>query len=161
MSEPRQTPSRSKQDYGTPWAFIRACEARWGTFDIDLAAHADNAKAPAYLSPKEDSLSVPWGAHFRSAPTLAWLNPPFGEIEQWAAKCAEETLQPSSLRIIMLTPASIGTVWFREHVHRKALVLGVGPRLTFEGATDPYPKDLMLSLFGLGEVGFDVWWWTS
>lgn len=159
MSEPKQKPGGSKQDYGTPRAFIRACEARWGHFAVDLAATQDNAKASRFIPPEEDSLAVPWAAYFRHAPVLAWLNPPFGAIERWAAKCAEET-RDSTLRIVMLTPASIGTQWFAEHVHGKALVLGIRPRLTFEGTTDPYPKDLMLSLFGFGETGFDVWRWT-
>lgn len=167
---PKQKPGRSKQDYGSPWPFVRACEARWGRFDVDLAATATNAKAPRLISPEEDSLSVPWALRFRNMRRdgeyrcLAWLNPPFGEIDRWAAKCAEETngetIGSSSLRVVMLTPASIGTEWFADHVHQKALVLGVRPRLTFEGMPDPYPKDLMLSLFGFGEAGFDVWRWT-
>ena len=168
MSEPKQKPGKSKQDYGTPWPFIRACEARWGRFDVDLAAHQGNAKAPVYLSPEEDSLSVSWAHRFQHAPTLAWLNPEFGNIPAFAEKCVCETPSsalhvraPSNLRIVMLTPASIGTEWFANHVHGKALVLGVRPRLTFEGTKDPYPKDLMLSLFGFGEVGFDVWRWST
>lgn len=56
-------------------------------------------------------------------------------------------------------PASIGSNWFAEHVHRRALVLGLnGPRLKFEGSPDPYPKDLMLVCYG-ESPGFDVWRW--
>lgn len=44
MSEPIQKPGRSKQDYGTPWEFIRAVERRWGKLHVDLAAHSENAK---------------------------------------------------------------------------------------------------------------------
>ncbi len=39
------------------------------------------------------------------------------------------------------------------------MVLGLSPRLTFEGTKDPYPKDLMLSVFGYGMNGFDTWRW--
>lgn len=35
----------------------------------------------------------------------------------------------------------------------------LSPRLTFEGTTDPYPKDLMLSVFSAGVHGFDSWRW--
>jgi phage N-6-adenine-methyltransferase len=159
VSEPKQKPGRSKQDYGTPWAFIRACEARWGRFDVDLAAVAGNAKAARFIGPEEESVS--WATDRRCTPgsKLAWLNPPFADIAPWAKKCVGET-GVSDLRIIMLTPASIGTEWFAEHVHGRAMVIGIRPRLTFEGAPDPYPKDLMLSLFGFGDSGFDVWKWA-
>jgi phage N-6-adenine-methyltransferase len=161
MSEPKQKPGRSKQDYGTPWEFVRAVEKRFGRLDVDLAARSDNAKAPAFIGPDQDSLSVPWAAYFRARSMLAWLNPPFADIEPWAAKCLEETRAPSGLRVIMLTPASVGSNWFAAHVHRKALVLALNGRITFEGTKDPYPKDCMLSLFGFGETGFDVWKWTA
>ena len=47
------------------------------------------------------------------------------------------------------------------------MVLGLSPRLTFDGMApnpktgrvDGYPKDLMLSVFGMGLNGFDCWRW--
>ncbi len=59
----------------------------------------------------------------------------------------------------MLTPASIDSNWFARHVNRKAFVLGLNPRVTFEGCSAPYPKPLMVSVFGLGLSGFDTWRW--
>lgn len=178
MNFPIQKHGKSKQDYGTPWAFIRAVEKRWGKIQVDLAAHAGNAKCDLYITKEENSLEISWSERFGrgkikpvpgktaremfdtefSSP-LCWLNPEFADIGTWAAKCALETRSYLSPRIIMLTPASIGTEWFRAFVHGKAQVLGIGPRLTFEGETHPYPKDLMLSLFGFGKPGFDVWRW--
>lgn len=157
VSQPAQKPGSSRQDYGTPWELIRAVEARFGRLDVDLAARADNAKAPRFIPPEQDSLVVPWAAYL--GPALAWLNPEFADIDPWAAKCSEETGPSSRLRVIMLTPASVGSNWFAEHVHRKALVLALSPRLKFVGAKDVYPKDCMLSLFGFGAPGFDVWRW--
>jgi hypothetical protein len=62
----------------------------------------------------------------------------------------------------MLTPASIGTEWFRRHVLGRAFVLGLSPRLTFVGTTAPYPKDLMLTVWG-GPYGpgFGCWNWRN
>ncbi len=146
----------SKQDWGTPWEFIHAVQLRFGFLTCDLAARGDNAKAPQFYTPDSDSLTAPWAT---DNPTgNLWLNPPFKDIEPWAKKCAEESAQRAGL-ILMLTPASIGTDWFAKHVHRKAMVLGLSPRMTFEGAEDPYPKDLMLSVFGMGLNGFDCWRW--
>ena len=150
---PAQRPGRSKQDYGTPWDFIRAVQRRFGNIDVDLAARRDNAKAPRWIGPARNSLRVCWSRIYLRS--LGWLNPPFDNIEPWAAKCAVET----GLRIIMLTPASVGTNWFADHVHGRAWVLALSPRLTFEGHEDPFPKDCMLSLFGFGKPRFDLWRW--
>lgn len=155
---PSVNKGRSKQDYGTPWEFIRAVEARFGRICFDLAATAENRKAPLHWGPDVgiDSLTRNWAT---SHPTgNLWLNPPFANIEPWAKKCATEGADRQGL-LLFLTPASIGTEWFSRHVHRNALVLGISPRLTFEGTSDPYPKDLMLSVFGFGMHGFDVWRW--
>lgn len=165
MTEPAQKPGRSKQDYGTPWEFIRAVEARWGCLDIDLAARADNAKAPLFITPEEDSLTTLWSRH---SARYAWLNPPFAKLWEWAhrCRCYAEDFRKAGGRIFLLTPASIGSDWFAEHVHGKALVLGLRPRMIFDGTPpnpktgkpDPYPKDLMLSVFG-ETSGFDTWKW--
>lgn len=150
---PQQRPATSRQDYGTPWDFIRAAEARFGKLDVDLAARRDNAKARRFISPRRNALHVEWSVEYCGA--LAWLNPEFADIEPWAAKCARER----KLRILLLTPASVGSNWFVEHVHRRALVLALNPRLVFVGERDPYPKDCILSCFGFGRAGFDVWRW--
>ena len=149
---------RSKQDYGTPWEFIRAVEKRFGPLVADLACTTENAKAPKgyYYDRGVDSLHEPWAEEFPDG--NLWLNPPFANIDAWAEKCATEMMKRSGA-IFLLTPASIGTDWFATHVHRKAVVFGLSLRLTFEGTSDPYPKDLMLSVFTFGISGFDTWRW--
>lgn len=159
MSEPKQKPGKSKQDYGTPWELIRAVERRFGSISVDLAATPDNAKVPSFITPENNSLNIPWSTRFPGC--LGWLNPPFADIDPWAAKCLAEASSPGGFRVVMLTPASVGSNWFRNHVHRNALVLALSPRITFEGTKDPYPKDCMLSVFGTGEIDFDVWRWTD
>lgn len=147
---------RSRQDYGTPWAFIEACTARFGPLAWDLAASSTNAKAPRFYDEAADSLKQDW----RKLPGTLWLNPPFANIAPWAEKCAVDGSDRCGL-LLFLTPASIGTDWFSRHVERNAVVLGLSPRLTFEGTSDPYPKDLMLSVFGYGLTGFGVWRWDA
>lgn len=154
--EPHQNRGTSKQDYGTPISFILAVEERFGELVCDLAAHAGNAKAPSWYGEERDSLSIEWAEEIAAG--NLWLNPPFKNIDPWAAKCASESARRRGL-ILMLTPASIGTDWFAKHVHRKAMVLGLSPRLRFEGMNEEYPKDLMLSVFGMGMNGFDTWRW--
>lgn len=155
---PTQKPrGQAKQDYGTPWEFVDAVASKWGPIVHDLACTRANAKAPSgYYHPEVDALTRDWSADFPTG--NLWLNPPFKTIEPWAEKCAFHGIRRDGL-IFLLTPASIGTDWFRARVYGNARVLGVSPRLTFEGEKDPYPKDLMLSIFGKATDGFALWRW--
>ncbi len=147
-----------RQDFATPWPFIRAVEARFGPIAFDLAAHDGNTKCDRYLTEEDDSLSIAW--HRLRRGELLWLNPPFRRMRPWVAKCEEESRLGA--RIALLGPASVGTEWFADHVFGKALVLPARPRLTFIGEDDPYPKDLMVCYYSPhGEAGFDLWRWDK
>jgi hypothetical protein len=167
-SGPTVRRGKSKQDYGTPRDFIRAVERRFGRITFDLAASASNTVVPlsaehgyrisnkCWFDKDDDSLVQNWAGLYDNA----WLNPEFDNIALWAEKMAREMRWRRALTFF-LTPASIGTDWFAKHVAGKAMVLGLSPRLTFEGCDDPYPKDLMLSVYGFGFHGFDTWRWTT
>lgn len=144
---------KSKQDYATPREFMRAVVARFGLLSFDLAASPHNAKNPNYFTEADDSLSKKW----HEIRGLLWLNPPFDKIAPWAAKCEAESARGA--KILFLTPASIGSNWFANSVHQKALVLFLQGRISFDGIA-PYPKDCMLSCFGF-TPGFEVWRWTD
>jgi hypothetical protein len=60
VMEPKQKPGISKQDYGTPPAFISAVVSRFGSLSWDLAACCCNAKAPRFLDEQKNSLTVDW-----------------------------------------------------------------------------------------------------
>ena len=153
---PKQKPGRSKQDYGTPWAFIHAVEKRWGALDIDLAATEANAKAPIVITPELDTFTFNW----RTLQGRRWLNPEFAEIEPWARKCWQET--PPGSSTFMLVPASVGSLWFLLWVFEKARVFFLRPRLTFEGQADSYPKDLILCIYDAMQApGFETWDWRQ
>lgn len=154
MSRPAQRPGRSRQDYGTPSAFLQAVERRFGRIAHDLAARADNAVVADYYSPQVNSLVQHWAA----LTGVLWLNPPFGDVGPWAAKCARS--KGAGRRILLLTPAAIGTEWFAADVYGHARVYALRPRLTFAGARDPYPGDLILSVY-CAELSpaFCLWRW--
>lgn len=153
---PIQKPGRSVQEVGTPAEFLRAVEGRFGRIAFDLAATTANHVAPYWYGPGGvylDALAsdVEW-----DAPGLQWLNPPYADIAPWAEKAA--TYVGTGALIAMLIPAAIGTNYFRQHIHGKALVLALSPRPTFVGHTQSYPKDLILCLYGKAP-GFDCWRW--
>jgi len=160
VTEPVQKPGRSKQNYETPWPFVEIVKRRLGIdeFDIDLAADETNTKAPVWLTAQEDALSldVPWRAE-----GWCWLNPPFANIGAWARKCAEAAADLDT-RIAFLVPASVGSNWYRDYVHKAhARALFLNGRITFVGEQDPFPKDLMLVLYQYGNQGNDVWSWKA
>jgi len=147
---------KSAQNIATPWAFIRAVEAEFGeTFSWDLAAEATTAKAPRFYTREQDSFAQNWAG----LDGLLWLNPEFDPITPWVRKCALEGCRGA--RIVMLSPASIGSNWFSEYVWPYADVIALNGRITFEGSPTPYPKDLMLSLYGHGRgEKFSTWRWS-
>lgn len=151
---PAQKPGKSRQDYGTDRRLIAAVTRRFGPIKWDLAASAENAVCDLWIGEEQDSLVQEW---HRLSPGLCWLNPPFGDIDPWAKKCAAEAAKGA--RILLLTPAAVGAEWFREHVEPHAYTLALNPRLIFEGETAPYPKDCALSYFHAGLRGFAVWRW--
>lgn len=66
------------------WATPPGFAERYGPFDLDPAADASNARAPAFYTREQDGLAQPW--HGR-----VWLNPPYGrEIGKWVAKAVAE-----------------------------------------------------------------------
>lgn len=145
---------RSKQDYRTPKDFLIAVRKRLkiDNFTIDLAATKSNRICEAYVSPKDDALSLSWRLLIGSG--WGWLNPPFNNIAPWAARCAS-----TRRRIAFLTPASVGANWFLDSVAQDAFVLFLNGRLNF--TDEPYPKDCMLSLYGTGRTGVEIWDWRN
>lgn len=151
MSGPNSNPAVSdQQSYRTPPDFLAAVERRFDAlFAFDLAATRTNAVAAGYFdhSAGDDALARTW-------PTIvdgdaAWLNPPFNRAKDFARKASESP----QCRTLMLVPASVGTAWFAEYVHGRALVVFLRPRLVFLNADGtPMPaginRDLMLCAYG-------------
>jgi phage N-6-adenine-methyltransferase len=151
---PIQKPTKSVQTVETPDDFFSAVVARFGNFSWDLAANASNTKCENFFSEEQNSLNQAW----HQLGGNLWLNPPFSNIETWAAKCVEESRLGAD--IFMLVPASVGSDWFRHCVEGKSYALALSPRMTFVGHKDPYPKDLMLCVYNGWELtGFGTWRW--
>lgn len=143
---------KSKQDFRTPDNFLRAVQAKFGKIDCDLAADGGNAVCDRCFTVEENSLIQDW----HKLHGLLWLNPPFGNIEPWSAKCREES--EKGAQILFLVPASVGSNWWAMHVHNHALVYFVRPRLSFDGVNS-FPKDIAICSFNGQITGYDTWKW--
>lgn len=173
MSTPEQKPGRSRQDYRTPRELLSAIERDFAvsSWACDLAADEhDSINGPHYFGPGsplgEDSLSEDWSKVIGDL----WLNPPFARLLPWARKCHATRnrhhdndlgleLAEHAGRIFLLAPAAVGSNWYAEHVHGTAHVVALRPRVTFVGEQDPYPKDLILAIYGPVRGGFSTWRW--
>lgn len=158
MTMPSQHKSGSKQTYGTPPDFLKAVVNKFGPISFDLAASKVNACAEDWFDANQNSLIHRWS----TVQGTKWLNPPFADIRPWAKKASQCVATGMEGQILMLTPASVGSEWFACYVWPYATVYAVRPRLTFVGCKDPYPKDLILSVFGTGWVSqLKLWRWTD
>lgn len=145
----------SKQDWRTPEEFLLAVEKKFGKISFDLAATPGHEVAENYYSPEQDSLSQDW----LSIPgPVVFLNPPYANIRPWAEKLAE--CKDLARWTVMLVPASMGSMWWRDYILGKCYTLGV-PRIKFRGAKDLYNKDLALILSGYSVSGTGFWDWRK
>lgn len=143
--------SSNRDDWYTPLSLVRKVEARWGKFDLDVAAMRDTAVVPNYLGPdhliasRRDALRCRW--HGR-----CWCNPPFGRgvTEQWV-RMAWHQAWKGYATTIMLIPNRIGADWFyRYGLRADELVILVG-RINFDDSEDSAPFDCLLLVFNARE----------
>lgn len=144
--------TETKQDYRTPQELRHAVEKRFGLISIDLAASDGDEIVPLvkHFTPQEDALKQAWLEAIRTG--VAWLNPPFRDIGPFAEMCADWVINARNAGrggavIAMLVPASVGARWWEHHVHTRAIVYALAPRITFHGETQPYPKDCALCVY--------------
>lgn len=154
--------SAGVQDYVTPLALIEEITRRFGvSFVLDLAASNDNHRCTFWITQDDDSLGQDWKVCLEECigwagiEPCAWLNPPFRGVEPWMEKCKVEASR--GVKIISLTLASLGTGWYRNHVEGEAMSFILRERVVFEGQKDPFPKDLMVTLWGMGMTGLGFW----
>jgi hypothetical protein len=90
----------------------------------------------------------------------AFCNPPYGDIRPWVEKAYTES--QDGAQIAMLVPASVGSNWWRDWVEDVAYTIFLNGRITFVGASAPYPKDCAILLYAKYLHGGHVYWrWTA
>lgn len=101
-----------------------------------------------------DAFSQDWAAATKTG--LGFLNCEFGDIAPWSRKSSEGG------NIGLLTPASVGANWNREHVLGKAdvyVLSGKNSRLCFD-RKNVFPKDCQFAHYHPDALGlFALWDW--
>jgi DNA N-6-adenine-methyltransferase (Dam) len=162
----------SKQNYGTPWEFLRPHVKRFGKIVFDLAAEERNKKHDRYFAKPltrkcgskictavaHDALKQDWAALTAKYGGILWLNPPFKRILPWVIKCVTEAGRGA--HITMLSSAAVGSDWYLKHVFGVADVYILNGRLTFD--SEPFMRDLMITHWWPAMSGkIAVWDWRK
>lgn len=138
-------------EWATPDGFFQGVAARFGPFDLDAAATAENAKAPTFYSVEDNGLRQPWRGR-------VWCNPPYLKDERackepchkkgcakrgfhlaedepglpgWAAKAASAVACEGADLVAFLVPVATETRWWVDHIFTAAEIHYVTPCLRF------------------------------
>lgn len=107
------------QTWSTPAALVRVLEDRYTRdgFDLDAAAHADNAVAEHWLGPgssiSEDALAVPWRLTPVHGPVSVFANPPWNRVGEWVAHALAEVQAGHCEVVVLVLPTRAETAWWR------------------------------------------------
>lgn len=137
-----RTGEKWRDNYRTPPGVIGVVEGMLGRITLDVAALKDSSVCDHYIGPDRneedmrDGLMADWLAlserenpSHQTAQHVAWCNPPYSEIDQWAERCA---MYGQVMTTVLLCYERRETGWWRKHVHRRArLVVSLYPRVKF------------------------------
>lgn len=134
------------QTLATPWRWVRAVERALGrTFDLDVCAAPETAKAPRFYTELDDGLRSPWEG-------LCWCNPPFDNIRAWVARGIQqwdfymENATDFGGVVFVVPCTKTEQAWWQtlRHLERKGAAWSAFPpeRINYEGASSgaPFPS---------------------
>jgi len=82
---------------------------------LDACATEENHKAPAFITPEMDGLTMDWrkyrDAHCKPDQAV-WVNAPYSHMWEWAVKARAEA--DAGLVVVFLAEARIETAWYRH-----------------------------------------------
>lgn len=124
-------------EWETPPELFEAISRRYGPFDWDLAASAQNAKCTRFWDKEANALRQNWDdAHWRNA----WVNPPYSRGMQGSFfQLARGTVILAKKRVTMLVQSTTEVAWFQE-----GLMAGADVALKQTVATGPLKGFVML-----------------
>lgn len=134
--------SSASPEWPTPQWLVDQLAAEFGPFDLDPAATASNAKAPAFYTRADDGLAQRWKGR-------VWLNPPYGRtIAAWMAKARAEVADGNADRVVALVPARVDTQWWRDSIAAASLVRIWPGRIVWTASGQPAPFASAIIVFG-------------
>lgn len=97
-------------DRETPSELFDELSAKYGPFDLDVAAAPHNAKCERFYTLQDNALVLPWDGK-------VWCNPPYSNLMAWMEKAWEERDAGRAQRLVMLLPANrTEQPWWQDYV---------------------------------------------
>lgn len=118
-----KTPDVVRDLWATDPELIAWMEARYGKYDIDAAASAENAVCEKFYDEKRNCLKIWWGKNKH-----IWLNPPYSHPDPFVKKVIEQ--MDHGNQIDMLLPGDNSTAWFAEARKNAAEIIWIEAELT-------------------------------
>lgn len=113
----------------TPEPLFRDLEAKYGPFDMDVAAAPENAKCAEFYTAEQDGKAQPWRGR-------VWCNPPYSKLIEWVEKARLEVSEGRAERVVMLLPAQTSTRWFHDHALPFGKLEWIRGKVKFGGCKD-------------------------
>ena len=130
------SPIRTTDCLETPDEFFNNLDTEFH-FTLDVAASAENAKCPNYLTAEIDALDVPWTG-------ICWMNPPYSQCGKWMKKAYNES-RLHGTTVVCLVPSATDTKWWHKYAV-KGEIRFIKGRLRFKGTTSsaPFPSAVVI-----------------
>lgn len=127
-------------NWATPQAFFDKLDKEF-CFTLDPCADKYNHKCANYFTEVDDGLKQSWEGY------CVFCNPPYGrEIGKWVEKAAKEAKKPNTT-VVMFIPARTDTIYFHEHIYKKAEIRFIKGRLKFGNSKNSAPFPSMVVIF--------------
>ncbi len=136
--------SSTSMTWRTPKWLLEKLYGVFGEFDLDPCSPTKNrstapVKAKMHYTVDDDGLSLSWFGN-------VFVNPPYGRtIQDWIAKSRMEVESGNARSVAALIPARTDTRWWHRNIVKKATVLCLRGRLSFDdcGQSAPFPSAIV------------------
>ena len=125
-------------DHRTPTDLYEALNARYGPFELDVAASSENTKCDVYITEEQNALKQSWNTLYASnvlwmaAGINVWCNPPYHSIDDWVNHAIKQ-VGHSCQSITMLLPNRTDRPWFKTLLTHAKHIHFIQGRLRFTG----------------------------
>lgn len=137
---PKNQNHLQRHDFRTPRFVFEYASKRWGPFNLDAAANAENALCSTYYTERDDALLQLWEG-------WVWCNPPYCKRlkPKFFKKALDEIASGRCELVCFLVPASTANRDFFSMVEAGADITFIVGRLNFHG---PFVKNKGGATFG-------------
>jgi phage N-6-adenine-methyltransferase len=121
------TPDSVRDKWSTHRDVIEYMKSRYGEYDLDAAASAENTVCVKFYSQETNCLVRWWGTNKH-----VWLNPPYSNPMPFVMKSIEQ--MEHNNQIDLLLPADNSTQWFREAQQSAAEIIWIVASIDDDGS---------------------------